>query len=350
MKKLHIGQIGPLNLPIPPRKYGGTERIIYWLCEELSKRGHKVFLFAAKDSHTSAKLIPIIEKSLWTIRVKEAAPYYSYEMAVVAREAKRLKLDIIHDHLGPESLSLYGFVKAPIIHTLHVQLNKDRAWAYKKLNAKLVSISRNQRSVAPYLNFQHTIYNGIDTNFFSPVVHPSKDYLFFAGELAKRKGVWEAIQVAKKLRKKLVIAGRIPSPAQKKDYEFFQARIRPELNKSNIRYAGEVSHNDLRRLYQNAYVTLFPIKWEEPFGLVMVESMACGTPVVAFRRGSVPEVISNGKSGYIVKTVDGMVAHVKKIDHIDRKVTRKHVMDNFSKERMVDEYEKLYYELCQKQL
>ena len=161
MRKLRIGQIGPLNIPIPPKKYGGTEKVIYWLCQEMTKRGHDVFLFGAKDCKTKAKLIPVVPKSLWTLKRKdvECSPYYAYEMALIAKKTKELKLDILHDHLGPWSLALYGQVKVPIIHTLHVPFkNKDRIWAYKKLNSKLISISNDQRKPAPKLNYISTIY------------------------------------------------------------------------------------------------------------------------------------------------------------------------------------------------
>jgi len=164
MKKLRIGQIAPLNVPIPPKKYGGTERIIDALCRGLTERGHEIFLFAPADAKTKGQIIPIIPKSIWTTdRIQEPTPYYSYEMAVIARETSRLKLNILHDHIGPFSLALYGCINTnvPIIHTLHVPLNKHRAWAYRKLNAKLISISDNQRKDAPRLNYIATIYNGI---------------------------------------------------------------------------------------------------------------------------------------------------------------------------------------------
>lgn len=191
MKKLRIGQISPINLPVPPKKYGGTEKIIYWLCEELSKRGHEVFLFAAKDSKVNCHLCPIINKSLWTFQPEESSPYYAYEMAVIARRAKELKLNILHDHLGPWSLTLYGQMSIPIIHTLHVPLgSKDRIWAYRELNSKLVSISNAQRKPAPDLNYVATIYNGIDIENFRFNNKP-KNHFIWVGELSPRKGILE---------------------------------------------------------------------------------------------------------------------------------------------------------------
>jgi len=372
MRKLRIGQIAPLNVPIPPKKYGGTERIIDALCRGLSKRGHKIFLFAAADAKTGGKIIPIIPKSLWTNKIKEATPYYSYEMNVILQKSPGLKLDILHDHLGPFSLALYGGgLNIPILHTLHVPTNKNRAWAYRKLNSKLASVSNNQRKDAPRLNYVATIYNGIDTNLFRFNPNP-KGYLLFLGELVERKGVREAILAAKKLKLKLVIAGRVPiQMSQMKDYSFFQKYVKPELNRGRIEYAGEVTGEKTSKLYGDAKATLFPIQWEEPFGLVMTESMACGTPIIAFAKGSVPEIIKDGETGFIVNSspsdirgnwiikktgIEGLCEAVNKIYDMPkeeyqkmRESCRKHVEKNFTTERMVDEYEKVYYKLVKNQ-
>jgi glycosyltransferase involved in cell wall biosynthesis len=353
MKKLRIGQIGPLNVPIPPEKYGGTERIVDALCRGLSRQGHEVFLFAAGDAKTGGKLIPIVQKSLWNNEIQETTPYYSYEMAIVAKEAARLKLDVIHDHVGPFSLSLYGCPNIPpILHTLHVPLNKNRAWAYEKLNSKLISISNNQRKDAPELNYVATIYNGVNSTFFK-FNRETKNYFLFLGELVERKGVREAIMVAKILGIKLLIAGRVPlqTPSQIKDYLFFKKYVKPELGHNNIEYVGEVGQEKTVELYGQAKATLFPICWEEPFGLVMTESMACGTPVIAFRRGSVPEVIKDGVTGFICKPgdLDDMAKMVNKINDMPtveylkmRENCRKHVEENFTIEKMVDGYGATY--------
>jgi glycosyltransferase involved in cell wall biosynthesis len=371
MKKLRIGQIAPLNVPIPPKKYGGTERIIDALCRGLSKRGHKIFLFAAADAKTGGKIIPIIPKSLWTNKVQETTPYYSYEMNVILQKSPGLKLDILHDHLGPFSLALYGGLNIPILHTLHVPINKHRAWAYRKLNSKLISISNNQRKDAPQLNYIATIYNGTDTNLFRFNPNP-KDYLLFLGELVERKGVREGILVAKKLKLKLVIAGRIPlqTSSQMKDYSFFQKYVKPELNHGRIEYAGEVASEKTSKLYGDAKATLFPIRWEEPFGLVMTESMSCGTPIIAFAKGSVPEIIKDGETGFIINSsssdirgnwvikktgieglceaVDRIYSMPEKEYQLMRRNCRIHVENNFTIERMVDGYEKVYQKILKK--
>jgi len=373
MRKLRIGQIAPLNVPIPPKKYGGTERIIDALCRGLSKRGHKIFLFAAADAKTEGRIIPIIPKSLWTEEIRETTAYYAYEMNIVLQKSPGLKLDILHDHLGPFSLTLYGGgLNIPILHTLHVPINKHRAWAYRKLNSKLISISNNQRKDAPRLNYVATIYNGTDTNLFRFNPNP-KDYLLFLGELVERKGVREAILVAKKLKLKLVIVGRVPlqTPSQMKDYSFFQKYVKPELNRGRIEYAGELVSEKISKLYGDAKATLFPICWEEPFGLVMTESLACGTPIIAFVKGSVPEIIKDGETGFIVnyspndirgswiikKTgIEGICEAVKRIYEMPeieykqmRENCRKHVEKNFTLERMVKNYEKAFYRILARQ-
>jgi len=370
MRKLRIGQIAPLNVSIPPKKYGGTERIIDALCRGLSGRGHKIFLFAAADAKTEGKIIPITPKSLWTNKIKESMPYYAYEMNVILRKSPGLKLDILHDHLGPFSLALYGGLDIPILHTLHVPINNDRAWAYRKLNSKLISISNNQRKDAPQLNYVATIYNGTDTNLFRFNPNP-KDYLLFLGELVERKGVREAILAAKKLKLKLVIAGRVPiQMSQMKDYSFFQKYVKPELNRGRIEYAGEVASEKTSKFYGDAKATLFPIRWEEPFGLVMTESMSCGTPIIAFAKGSVPEITKDGETGFIVNSspsdirgnwiikktgIEGLCEAVDRIYAMPEKEyrqmrenCRKHVEKNFTIEKMVDNYEKVYSRIIKK--
>jgi len=351
-KKLKIGQISPLNLPVPPKKYGGTERIVFWLCEELTKMGHEVFLFGTGDSKVSCHLIPSVKKSLWIAKPKEATPYYAYHMAQIAKKTKELKLDILHDHLGPWSLTLYGQVKVPIVHTLHIPFKtKDRIWAYKTLKAKLVSISLAQRRPAPNLNYVANIYNGIDISKF-PFNKKPKDYFIWVGELSPRKGIYEVIKIAKMAKIKLKIAGRIPPPRQKKDHEFFEKYVKKELNKNKVEYLGELSQKKLAFYYRNAKALLYPLQWEEPFGLVMVEAMACGTPVVAFKRGSVPEVVKNNLTGFVIKpfkkerqNFEDFVEAISKIEKIRREDCREWVEKNFTKEKMAKEYEKLFFKI-----
>lgn len=356
MPKLKIGQISPLNLPVPPKKYGGSERVIYNLCEGLTERGHEVFLFGTRNSKVSCHLIPILPKGLWELEPKDFGAYYAYEMAIIARKTRELGIDILHDHLGPLSLPINGH-DVPMIHTLHVPfLNKDRPWVYKKLNSMLVSISYAQRKPAPRLNYIATVYNGIDLEKFKFNPKPENHFVW-VGELSPRKGILEVIKIAKRTKIKLVIVGRIPPPKQSNDYAFFQQYVKKELNKGNIKYMGEVRPNQLSSYYRKAKAFLFPLQWEEPFGLVMVESMACGTPVIAFKRGSVPEVIKDGETGFVVEpfadgedkpNTRGFIEAIKKIDQISREKCRQRVEKKFSIQKMVADYEKIYFRVLKR--
>jgi len=352
MRKLKIGEISPLNLPIPPEKYGGTEMIIDSLCKGFTKKGHKVTLFAADDSNVDCDVCSVTEKSLWNKDHKDSSPYYACEMATVAQKANELNLDVLHDHLGPWSLALYGQVNVPVIHTLHVPFeDKDRIWGYKKFNSKLISISNAQREPAPNLNYAATIYNGIDINNFSFNDKP-KNHFVWVGELSPRKGILEVIQIAKKTNIKLNIIGRIPPPVQRKDHKFFKKHIEKELNKGKIRYVGKVKKSAIGKYYRTAKAFLYPLQWREPFGLTMVESMACGTPVIAFDRGSVSELVKDNETGFVVppkkngkKNIKGFIKAIEKIDQIRRKDCRKWVKEKFTTERMVNEYEKVFYDI-----
>lgn len=355
MKKLKIGQIAPLNLPIPPKKYGGTEKIIFWLCQELKKRGHEVILFASKDSYVPCRLIPIVKKALWlSKRVKEHSPYYALEMVEVTKWTEKLKLDVLHDHLGPWTLTLYGKIKAPIIHTLHVPFlggREDRIFVYKKLNAKLVSISFAQRKQAPNLNYVANIYNGIDISQFSFSKTP-KDYFIWVGELSPRKGIFQVIKIAKLAKLKLFLIGRIPPPNQKEDHQFFKKYIKKELNRGKIFYLGELSQKKLAFYFKNAIAFLYPLQWEEPFGLTMVEAMACGTPVIAFKRGSVEEVVKDKITGFVIppfkngkENFEEFLEGIWNISKIKRESCREWVEKNFTKERMAKDYETLFYKV-----
>ena len=371
MKKLRIGQIAPLNVPIPPPKYGGTERIIHALCNGLTDLGHEVFIFATKDTDVKANVIPVIEHCIWSNDIRETTPYNAYAMAVIAKEIRRLKLDIVHDHVGPFSTVLYGSLDIPIVHTLHVPLSDPRVFAYKKLNCNLISISDNQRKYAPDLNYVSTVYNCTDLNTFKFVPRP-KDHLLFIGELVERKGVKEAIITAKNLKFNLLVAGRVPlqTPSQIDDYIFYDNNVRQEFNENAIKYVGEVDSQKAATLYGEAKINLFPISWEEPFGLVMIESMATGTPVVAYANGSVPEVIKDGITGFIINSSDsnirgkwiikktgiqGMMEAVQKIYSMSEEEykkmrinSRKHVEDNFAPDRMVNDYLAVYEKVIKK--
>jgi len=346
MKKLRIAQIAPLWFSIPPKKYGGIERIISFLTEELVRRGHKVTLFAAGNSKTKAKLVSFIKKGAISKGVNWHDYYYNLLNHSIAFE-RASQFDIIHCHWGIMGGFFQKFTKTPVLHTLHnIPCQIDPRWKvykYYKDDLNLVFLSKSERKNAP-IRFKHSwvVYNGIDISQFRLNLKPKAHFIWIA-RVCPAKGIKEAIEIAKRAKVKLLLAGQI----QPHHREYFEKEIKPELN-SQIHYLGELSQEELSDFYGQAKGCLYPISWEEPFGLIMAESMACGTPVIAFNRGSVPEVIKDGKTGFIVKNINEAVRAIKKIDQIDRRECRKWVEKNFTVEKMVDEYEKVYYEILKR--
>lgn len=346
MPKLKIAQIAPLWFSIPPKKYGGTERIISFLTEQMTERGHKVSLFAPKSSKTKANLVSIIKKGVIEAGGRWNTYYWNVLNHSLAFE-KAKDFDVIHCHWEIMGTYFQRFVKTPVVHTLHNIPGKgNMMWnvfkAYQK-DANLVFISESERKNSP-IKFKNNwiIYNGIDLKPFKFNPKPRNHYVWVA-RVCKEKGIENAIKIAQKTGIKLLMAGQI----QHQHKPYFNEKVKPHLN-SKIRFVGELNQKKLAKFYANAKACLYPIEWEEPFGLVMAESMACGTPVIAFKRGSVPELIKHGKTGFIVKTNSEAVEAVKKIEDISRYECRDHIEDNFTLEKMADDYEKLYYKLAKR--
>ena len=352
MKKLKIAQIAPIWYPIPPKKYGGIEKIVYYLSEGLKKLGHKVILFSTGNSKVSVKTIWWRKKSL----VEDKIPWSDYflELEHFAFSFSHLKgFDIVHCHTGPKSFFFLNFVKIPSIFTFHnpIKIKKktplfEIAKIYKKkINA--VFLSKAHRK---FCNFSFkrnfVVYNGVDLKLFQFSKKP-KDYFLWIGRVEPYKGIENAINIAKKAKIKLLLVGKVDP--EKKNY--FKEKIKPNLGKK-IQYLGEISQKKLVKIYQGAIATLYPIEWEEPFGLIMAESMACGTPVIAFDKGSTKEIIKNGKTGFVVpflkngkKNFDGLIEAIEKIGEIKREDCRAWVKEKFSIEKMVKNYEKIYYQI-----
>lgn len=347
MKKLRIAQIAPLWFSIPPKKYGGTERIISFLSEGLTKKGHQVTLFATGDSKTKAKLVAPIEKGIIPSGGNWSNFWWNPFCHSMAFE-RADEFDIIHCHWGIMGAYFQRFVKTPVVHTMHnIPPSHDKKWRifdYYRKDLNLVFISHSERRNAKFRSKKTwVIYNGINVNEFKLNVKP-KDHFVWVARITAVKGPENAIKIAQKAGIKLLLAGQI-QPQHKK---YFKEKIKPHLN-NQIQYVGELTQKELVKFYGEARACLYPIEWEEPFGLVMAESMACGTPVIAFNQGSVPELIKDGETGFIVKDIEEAVRAVKKIDQIDRRMCRKRVEENFSVQKMVDEYEKLYYEIIAKE-
>jgi glycosyltransferase involved in cell wall biosynthesis len=349
---MKILMISPVIETVPPKKYGGVELVVYNLTEGLVKRGHSVTLFAPAESKTSAKLIPNAPDG--GMRGK---PISEVRKAEFLQAAKMLQIgdnfDIIHCHFGADVFpfgQIVHLVKTPILFTLHGRLDLNtlrefyRDERYRKLN--FISISNDQRGALPELNYLATIYNGIEVENF-PFSEKSKDYLIFLGRASPEKGIVPAIKIAKKLNKKLHILAKV-DPA---DREYFEKKVKPLIDNKLIIFHGEVSHDEKIKWLSKAKCLLFPIEWREPFGLVMIEAMACGVPVIAPARASTPEIIIDGKTGFLVdpqNMIEESVKVFKKIDEIKRIDCRKHVEEKFTAEKMVEEYLKIYRKLVKK--
>ncbi|PSF36837.1 glycosyl transferase [Aphanothece hegewaldii CCALA 016] len=339
---MRIAQIAPLWERVPPPAYGGTELVVGLLTDELVRKGHDVTLFASGDSITLAKLESVHPQALrLDPNIKE---YGIYEMLNLSRVYEQAdQFDIIHSHIGCAALPYVNLVKTPTVHTLHGIFTPDNEKLF--IHAKkqpFVSISQAQREKRLNLNCVATVYNGIDPNRYT--YHPQPDnppYLAFLGRMSSEKGPHLAIEIAKRTGLPLKMAGKVDLV----DQEFFATQVKPHIDGKQIQYLGEATHQDKSPLLGGAIATLFPITWREPFGLVMVESMIVGTPVIAMNLGSVPEVISHEKSGYICNSVDECVAAVERISELKRQDCRDHVLENFSAKRMADGYEAVYRQL-----
>lgn len=333
--------IAPLAERVPPRKYGGIERFIHTLTEGLVKKGYDVTLFASGDSWTSAKLISVHYKSLRASG--KMNPYNANYLSMLnIGNAYNMQdnFDIIHDNNDFLSLPTATLATTPVIFTVHGALIGERKKLYERLgregNPYLVSISNAQRAPSPNLNYIANIYHGINLKEF-PYSEKSGKYLLYVGRIDEEKGVHNAIEVAEKLDMDFIIAAKVDAFGK----EYFQSKIKPHLT-NKIRWIGEVDTQERNKLMRNAICFLHPVSWREPFGLTLIEAMACGTPVVAFGRGSIPELIKNGKTGFVVDSINEMAEKVKQIKKIKRIDCRIHVENNFSSDKMVSEYIKVY--------
>ncbi|XOB40349.1 MAG: glycosyltransferase family 4 protein [Candidatus Nealsonbacteria bacterium] len=333
---MRIAQVAPLWIPVPPYTYGGTELIVSWLCNELVRRGHEVTLFATEDSKTSAHLIPVWPRSLWRAKLKTPHAVYSllYEKLISLQD----NFDIIHDHCEFYTTPYTRFLKPKIVTTLHHPLTEETTILYKKFpNINFVSISKNQRRSGPGINIVKTIYHGlpIERYQFNPT---PQNYILWLSKIAPEKGIAEAIDIAKLSGENLIISGNIlPNYA-----DYFNFRIKPLINGKKIQFAGASDFKKKIELIKNAKVFMFPVKRPEPFGLVVIEAMACGTPVIAYKEGAMPELIEDGKTGFLVSSVEQACQALKKIKTISRADCREHIKKNFNLKRMVNRYEKLY--------
>lgn len=349
---MKIAQIAPLWENIPPRTYGGTERILYNLTEGLTLLGHQVTLFACGTSKTSAKLVSVYPRAL----VQDNIPWTNlmYPLLNISEAFERAEeFDIIHMHLNKSSdylaLPLANSIKHKVVFTLHfpyptTQLREDRHMVlqkYKDLN--FISISNSQRQGGENLNWLSTVYNGIDLKKydFNPT---AKDYFVWFGKFNPDKGVKEAIEAVKLAGAKLILGGKIDK-LESEDYQYYKKEIEPQIDNKQIVYLGEFDEKQKNEIAGKALAFLNPIKWNEPFGLVMTESMATGTPVIAYKNGAAPEIITQDETGYLVNNVKEMVDKMKIITKIERRKCRNRVEEKFSSETMTAGYLKAYQDI-----
>src|SRR6266849_8608264 len=348
---MRIAQVAPPFKTVPPRRYGGTEPVVATFTEELGRRGHAVTLFAAGGSRTSARLVPTVERALWyqQPRPKDFNPYWAITLGEVWRRIT--EFDVVHSHLDYFGYPMARSGVRPVVTTLHGRLDlPDLAPLYRAFDdVPLVSISESQRRPLPNANWVATIYHGIELGelTFKPKMG---GYLAFLGRISPEKGLDTAIRVARRAGVPLLIAARMPlphthDPNVRADWEYWEDVVQPLLEGKQVELLGQLGGKDKDEFLHNAAALLFPIRWPEPFGLVMVESLACGTPVLAFGEGSVPELIEDGVTGFIRKTEDELVEAVGHITELDRARCRAEAERRFSPSAMVDAYERVYAQL-----
>lgn len=348
---VRIAQVAPPFESVPPARYGGTERVVWTLTEELVRRGHEVTLFASGDSHTSARLVPVIEESLWHRQppFRDFAPFWALTLGKLLREIDRF--DVVHSHLDYPGFAVARYHAPRVVSTLHGRLDlPELVPLYDEFrDIPLVSISDAQRRPAPDARWMATVYHGIDLDQYTFNPEPGA-YLAYLGRISPEKGLDTAIRVARRAGLPLRIAARLPLPFMqdpnvRADWEYYENFVQPLLEGPEVVVIGQVGGRQKDEFLRQARGLLFPISWPEPFGLVMPEAMACGTPVLALRRGSVPEVVEHGVTGFICDTEEELVEAVGRIGELDRARVRAEAERRFSAGAMAEAYERVYARL-----
>jgi glycosyltransferase involved in cell wall biosynthesis len=338
---MHIAQIAPLTEAIPPKLYGGTERVVSWLTEELIALGHEVTLFASGDSVTSAQLDAVWPRALRLDgSVRDPNALHMLMLERVYR--RRADFDFLHFHLDYYPFSLFSRQSTPFVTTLHGRLDlPEHQPVFDAFSAvPVVSISNSQRRPLPQAHWVRTVHHGLPEQLLTPKpIKPS--YFAFLGRIAREKGVDRAIQIAQHCGVKLKMAAKVDSA----DREYFDEQIHPMIKSSGVEYIGEINDKEKSEFLSGAIALLVPIDWPEPFGLVMIEAMACGTPVIAFNRGSVPEVIDDGVTGFIVEDINGAIGAVDRLGQLSREKIRQRFEERFTARRMAQDYLSVYRNL-----
>jgi glycosyltransferase involved in cell wall biosynthesis len=353
IEHMRIVQVAPPFESVPPSRYGGTERVVATLTEELVRRGHQVTLFASGDSDTTAQVVPVVEQALWRRQpsYRDFSPFWAIELGKLMREVDRF--DVVHSHLDFFGFPVARVAACPVVSTLHGRLDlPELVPLYQEFtDVPLVSISDAQRQPVPGANWVATVYHGIPLDEYTFNPKPA-GYLAFLGRISPEKGLDTAVRVAQRVHLPLKIAARMPLPFRndanaRTDWDYYENVVQPLLQGSHVELIGQVGGQEKDEFLGNAQALLFPIRWPEPLGLVMPEALACGTPVLALREGSVPEVLEEGVTGFIRDDEDGLVEAVGRLGEIDRARCRAEAARRFSPAVMADSYEQVYHRLIQ---
>jgi glycosyltransferase involved in cell wall biosynthesis len=338
---MHIAQVAPLTEAIPPKLYGGTERVVSWLTEELIALGHEVTLFASGDSVTSARLEAVWPRALRLDgAVRDPNALHMMMLERVYRRAG--EFDFLHCHLDYYPFSLFSRQSTPFVTTLHGRLDlpEHQPMFDTFCSVPVVSISNSQRRPVPQANWVRTVHHGLPARLLEPKpVKPS--YFAFLGRIAPEKGIDRAIRIAQHCGVPLKVAAKV----DKADRDYYDEQIAPMIKSGNVEYIGEINDNEKSEFLSGATALLVPIDWPEPFGLVMIEAMACGTPVIAFNRGSVPEIIEDGLTGFIVEDTNGAIGAVDRLGQLSRQKIRRRFEERFTARRMAQDYLSVYRSL-----
>jgi len=333
---MRIAMVAPLEMRVPPVGYGGTELVVSLLTEELVRRGHEVTLFASGDSRTTAELVPGGPRFL---RGSQRNKAILSLLNVVACLERAEEFDLIHNHTCLEGLATAGLVRTPVLTTLHGGLSGDWLLLFERYRGWYNTISRSAKSLLPPKErFAGVIYNAIDCASFPWPPRKQREFLLSLSRISPEKGTHHAIEVARRRREALVIAGNVDDV----DRPYFESEVLPRIDGELIHYHGEADAGAKRELLSRARCLLAPITWDEPFGLFLAEAMACGTPVVAFRRGAVPEVVEHGVTGFVVDSLDEMTQAIDRLGEISPRACRQRVEERFDVPRMVDDYLEAY--------
>lgn len=343
---MKIAMVLPPWFKIPPEGYGGIEVIVSLLADGLIEKGHEVTLYTVSSSSTKARIFNIFDEEMKCYL--DAPPSDFLNIALTHTLASYMDIlkgdyDIIHDHTWKEGLGCAIFINMPVVHTLHSPMNKGNIEFYSLLRqyprVHFVTISDYQQTCLPGLNYVGTVYNGIDLPKY-PYSEQKEDFFFYMGRFNEEKAPHLACEAAEKVGKRLVLAGKVHEQTERC---YFEQYVKPHLSR-HISYVGELGHwsEEKMRLFSRAKGYLYPIQWDEPFGITMAEAMACGTPVLTFRRGAAPEIVAHGITGFVVETMDEFLEAVEHVDEISPQACRQRAQNMFSARAMIDSYESVY--------